>query len=125
MGHPRRPPRGGEGRRPCGRLRRRERHGGEAGARGGVCGIVHGRRRRGALGIDARQLRRVGPEHVGQHVREILEQVKAIGHLAGRGCPEACRFGVDLRAIPDEHLYPRMGLKLRCDSGDLPIGKEG
>jgi hypothetical protein len=35
-------------------------------------------------GIDARQRRGVGPEHVGQYVREILRQVRPIRHLAGR-----------------------------------------
>ncbi len=42
-GHPLRPPRGGERRRPCGRLLRRERHGGEAGAGGRVGGIMQRR----------------------------------------------------------------------------------
>ena len=36
VGHPLGPPRGGEGRGPCGRLRGRERHGGEVGAGGRV-----------------------------------------------------------------------------------------
>jgi hypothetical protein len=63
------------------------------------------------LGIDARQLRGVGPEHVGQDVREILQQMETVGHLTGRGRPEARRFGIGLRAIPDDHLDPRMGLK--------------
>jgi hypothetical protein len=62
LGHPLGPPRGGEGRDPCGRLRGGERHGGEVRDRCSVFGIVHGRRRTGVLGIDQRQLRGVSPE---------------------------------------------------------------
>jgi hypothetical protein len=66
------PPRGGAGHCPCGWLLGREQHGGATGGRGWAGGIVHGCWCRDVLGIDARQLWGVGPEDVGQHVREIL-----------------------------------------------------
>jgi hypothetical protein len=103
-GHPLGTPTGGEGRRPCGRRRRRERHGRDTRGCGWAGRIVHGRWGREALGIDARQLGGVGSEHVGQHVREIVQQVKPVRHLAGRGRPGAGRFRVRLRPIPHEYF---------------------
>ena len=91
----------------------------------GSVGIVHRCWRTGVLGIDTRQLRGVGPEHVGQHVREILQQMKAIRHLAGRGRPEARRFRVRLRPIPHEDLDPGMGLQPLGHGRGLPIGEQG
>ena len=79
----------------------------------------------GGLGIDTRQLRGVGPEHVGQHVREILQQVKPIRHLAGRGRPEARRFRIGLRPIPHEHLDPGMGLQPLGHGRGFPVGEQG
>jgi hypothetical protein len=116
-GHPLGSPRGGERQCPGGRLRGRERHGAEAGPEGRGGGIVHGRRRTGMLGSDACQLRGVGPEHV----REVLQQVKPIGDLAGRGRPEARRFRIGLGPIPHEHLDPGMGLKPLGDSSGYGI----
>ena len=124
-GHPLGPPGGGEGYCPCGWLRGRERHGGKGGDGGGVCGIVHGRRRTGMLGSDACQLRGVSSEHVGQHVREILQQMKPIRHLAGRGSPGARRFRVGPRAIPPEALDAGRRLPPLGDGGGLPIGEQG
>ena len=84
------------------------------------------RRGRGdALGIDTRQLGGVGPEHLGQHVREILQQMEPIRHLAGRGRPEARRFRICLRPIPDEHLDPGMGLQPLGHGRGFPIGEQG
>jgi hypothetical protein len=87
--------------------------------------IVHRRGRGDALGIDTRQLGSMRGEYLGQCVREILQQMKAVGHLAGRGSPGARRFRVCLRAIAHKDLKPGMGLKLLGDSGSLPIGEEG
>ena len=78
-----------------------------------------------ALGIDPRQLRGVGPEHVGQHVRQVVQQMEPIRHLAGRGCPEARRFRIGLRPIPDDHLDPGMGLQPLGHGRGFPVGEEG
>jgi hypothetical protein len=72
---------------------------------------VYGQRRMSVLGIDARQLRGVDPKHEGQYVREILQQMKPIRHLTRRGRPEARRFRVCLRTLPDEDLHPGMRLQ--------------
>jgi hypothetical protein len=77
------------------------------------------------LGIDPGELRGVGPEHVGQHVRQILQQVKAVGHLAGHGRPESCRFRIGLGPIPHEDFNPGMRLKPRSDRRGLSVGEEG
>ena len=53
----------------------------------------------------------VSPKHVGQHVRQILQQMKPIGHLADRGRPRAGGFRIRLGAIPDKHLDPGMRLQ--------------
>jgi hypothetical protein len=76
-------------------------------------------------GIDARQLRGVGLEHVGQYVREILQQVKPIRHLAGRGRPKARGFRVCLGTIPHEDLNPGMCLQPLGDSRGFPIREHG
>lgn len=123
--HPLRPPRGGEGRRPWGRLRGRERHSGDAEASGSRGGIVQRRGRGGGLGIDPRELRSVSPEYVGQHVCKILQQVEPIGHLEGLGCPEARRFRIGLGAIPHDYLDPGMSLKPLGDGRGLPVGEQG
>jgi hypothetical protein len=77
------------------------------------------------LGSDARQLRGVGPEHVGQPVRKILQQMKAVGHLAGRGRTEACRFRIRLSPIPHEDFNPGMCPQPLGDGRGFPIGEEG
>lgn len=79
----------------------------------------------GGPGIDTRQLWGVGPEHVGQHVCEIVSQVQPIRHLAGRGCPKARRFRIGLGPIPHDHLDPGMGLKPLGDRDSLPIREQG
>jgi hypothetical protein len=61
-------------------------------------------------------------EHVGQHVREILQQMKAVGHLAGGGRPEARRFRIRLRPISDDHLAPGMGLQPLRHGRGLSVG---
>jgi hypothetical protein len=78
-----------------------------------------------ALGTDARQLWGVDPEHVGQHVRQILQQMKAIRHLAGRGRPKARRFRVGLRAVPHEDLHPGMGLQPLGHGRGFAVGEQG
>ena len=103
----------------------RERHGAEAGAGGRVSGIVQRRGHASALGIDKRQLRGMSPEHVGQYVREILQQVKPIRHLAGLGSPGSRRFRVRLRAIPYNDLHLGMRQKPLRYGGSLPIRKHG
>ena len=75
------------------------------------------------LGIDERQLRGVRPEDVDQHVREIVQQMKAVGHLAGHGRSKACRFRVGFSPIAHKDLNPGMSLKPLGDSGGLPIGE--
>jgi hypothetical protein len=81
-------PLAGQSCRRGGRRWRGERHRGGAGV-GGRGGRVVQRRGHGdALGMDPRQLRSVGPEHVGQHIRQIVQQMKAVGHLAGDGRPQ-------------------------------------
>ena len=75
--------------------------------------------------MNARQLGGMDSEHVGQHAREILQQMEAVGHLAGGGRPEARRFRIRLRPIPDDHLDPGMGLQpLRYGRG-LSVGQQG
>jgi hypothetical protein len=86
---------------------------------------VHGCWGRDMLGIDARQLGGVAPEHVGQHVREILPQVKPIRHLTHHGSPEARPFRIYLGTIPHEHLDPGMRLQPLRHGGGLPVGKQG
>ena len=76
------------------------------------------------LGIDPRELRSVGPEHVGQHIRQIVQQMKAVGHLAGGGRPQAGGFRIRLRPIPDDHLDPRMGLQPLGHGRGFPVGEE-
>jgi hypothetical protein len=124
-GHPRRGPRGGEGRGVGGGLWGREGHGGTAGGGGRVGGIGHRCWCRKVLGMTARHRRGVSPAPVGQHVRAILPQRATVGHLTGRGCPEARRFGRGLRAIPDGHLDARMGLQPRRHSRGLAVGAPG
>jgi hypothetical protein len=77
------------------------------------------------LGIDARQLRGVGPKHEGQYVREILQQMKPVRHLTRRGRPEARRFRVCLRTLPDEDLHPGMRLQALGHCSGLPIREQG
>jgi hypothetical protein len=77
------------------------------------------------LGLDQRQLRSVGPEHVRQHIGEIVQQVKSICYLAGRRSPKARRFRVRLRTIPYEDLDPVMGFKPLGDGAGLSIGEQG
>jgi hypothetical protein len=77
------------------------------------------------LSRELRQFARVGGEHLGQRVGQILQQMKAVGHLARRGRAEARRFRVGLRAIPHEDLHPRVGLKPRGDRGGFPVGEQG
>ena len=99
--------------------------------RGGLGGarrtarIMHRRGRGDAWGMDPRQLRSMCRKHLGQDVREIVQQMKAVGHLAGRGCPGARGFGVGLRTIAHHDFNPGLGLKPCGDSGGFPIGEEG
>jgi hypothetical protein len=77
------------------------------------------------LRIDERQLGGVGPEDVGQHVREILPQMQPIRHLARLGRPEARRFRVYLGPIPYKDLDPGMRLKPLGDRRGFPVGEQG
>ena len=78
-----------------------------------------------ALSIDPRQRRGVRPEHVGQHVGEMVQQVEPIRHLEGRGCSQAGRFRIHLRPIPHEDFYSRMGLKPLGHGRGFPVGEQG
>jgi hypothetical protein len=102
-----------------GRVARRRR---EAG--GKVCGSVHGRRRMGTRGIDARQLGGMDPEDVRQHGREMRPQVEAIGPWARHGSPEACPLCRRLGPIPHEPLTPGMRLPPPGDGAGLAIGEQ-
>jgi hypothetical protein len=79
----------------------------------------------GAWGMDPRQLGGMGGEDLGQRVGQILQQMKAVGHLAGGGRPEACRFRVGLRAVPHDHLDPGMCLKPPGHRRGFPVGEQG
>jgi hypothetical protein len=122
VGPPLGPPLAGQSCRRGGRLWRGERH---RGWLRGCCRtgrIVH-RCGRDVWGIDPRQLRSVGGEHLGQYVRKIVQQMEPIRHLAGRGRPEACRFRVRLRPIPYVHLAPGMRLQPLGHGRGLPVGE--
>jgi hypothetical protein len=66
----------------------------------------------------------MGGEDLGQRVRQILQQMKAVGHLAGRGSAQARGFRIRLRPIPHEDLNPRMRLQPMRDSSSLAIGEQ-
>jgi hypothetical protein len=83
---------------------------------------VHWRRCSDVPGIDERQLGGVYREYLGQHVGEILQQLKPIHHLARRGRPSAGASGVCPRAIPQEYLDPGMRLKPLCQSSGVSSG---
>jgi len=53
----------------------------------------------------------------------MLQQMKPIRHLAGRGRPEARRFRIRLRAIPHEDFNPGLGLQPVRDGGGLSVGE--
>jgi hypothetical protein len=84
---------------------------------------VHRRGPTDVLGMEERQLGGVRPEHVGQHVREVLQQMEAVGYLAGRGRPKACGFCIRLSPIPYEHLDPGVCPQPLCDGAGLSIGE--
>lgn len=77
------------------------------------------------MGMDPRQLGRVGGEHLGQHVGQIVQQGEPIRHLAGSGRPQVGRFRIRLRPIPDIHLNPGMGLQPLRHGRDFSVGKQG
>jgi hypothetical protein len=125
VGPPSRPPLAGQARRRGGRRLRGERH---RGWRWGCCRtgrIVHRCGGGHALGLERRQFGRVGGEDLGQRVGQILQPMEAVGHLARRGRPCACRFRIHLRAVPHDHLDPGMGLQPLRYGGGLPIREEG
>lgn len=64
-------------------------------------------------------------EDFGHHGGQVLQQMQAVGHLARRGSPGACRFRVRLCAIPHEDLHPGMRLQPVRDRGGLSVGEEG
>jgi hypothetical protein len=86
---------------------------------------VHRREHGDASGIDTRQLGRIGGEDFGQHGGQILQQMKAVGHLARRGRPHARRFRVRLCPIPYVHLDPRVCLQPLRHGRGFPVGEEG
>jgi hypothetical protein len=77
-----------------------------------------------ALGLELREFGRVGGEGLGQRVGQILQQMKAVGHLARRGRPCACRFLIHRCVVPHDHLDPGMGLQPLRHGGGLPIREE-
>jgi hypothetical protein len=119
------PPLAGQACRCGGRLGRGERH---RDWLWGYCRtgrIVHWRGRGDVWGINTRQQGSVGGEHLGQHVRQMVQQMESIRHLAGCGCPKACRFRIGLRPIPYEPLAPGMGLQPLRHGRGFPVGEQG
>jgi hypothetical protein len=86
---------------------------------------MHRRGRGDAWGIDRRQLGSMGGEHLDQDVREIVQEMEAVGHLAGRRRPQAGGFRIRLRAIPHDHLDPGMGLQPLRHGRGFPVGEQG
>jgi hypothetical protein len=125
MGPPSGAPRAGQACRRRGRLWRGERDRGGRGSCRRPGRLVHRRRRTGLLGSEARSLGGVCPADGGQHVRELLQHMNPLRHVARRGRPEAGRFRVRLGPVPDQDLAPRRRLKPRGDSRDFPVGQQG
>jgi hypothetical protein len=125
MGPPSGPSLAGQACRRGGRLGRGEWHRGEAGAGGRVGGVVQRRGHGAALGIDPRELWGLSPAHVGQHLRQMVPPRKAVCHLAGRGCPEARRLRLCLRALPHNHRDAGMGRKPLRHARGLATGEAG
>jgi hypothetical protein len=119
------PPSGGEGRGPCGRRRGRAWHRGEARNRGGVCGIVHGRRRTGRPGTDTRPLGGIGPEDAGEHGRERRQPGPPLRHRARPGRPAARPLCGPRCTLPHEPLHPGLRLQPRRHGSGLPVGGQG
>jgi hypothetical protein len=63
-------------------------------------------------------------EDLGQHVGQMLQQMKAVGHLARHGSPEARRFRIRLCPIPHEDLHPGMRLQPLGYGGGLSVGEQ-
>jgi hypothetical protein len=74
--------------------------------------------------MDPRQLGGMGGEDLGQRVGQLLQEMEAVGHLAGRGCPEAGGFGIGLRPIPDDRLDPGMRLKPPGHGRGFSVGEQ-
>jgi hypothetical protein len=83
------------------------------------------RGRGGALGRELRQFGRMGGEHLGQCVGQILQQMEAVRHLAGRGRPEAGGFRIRLGPIAYNDLHSGMRLQPPGDGAGLAIGEQG
>ena len=65
------------------------------------------RQRHGLLvhqGIDRVECLAVGAEHLVQRLPEILQQMKAVGHLDRCGCPLPRALDIGRRTIPRDHL---------------------
>jgi hypothetical protein len=45
-------------------------------------------------------------EDLVEHLRQVLQHMKAVGHLDSRGCAVARAFGISLRPIARDHLHP-------------------
>ena len=74
-----------------------------------LIGQRHGlRAQRGIDGIEDLLMRE---EHLVQGFTEILEQMKAVRNLGRSGCSVPCALGIGARAVPGNHLDPRMGLE--------------
>jgi hypothetical protein len=58
-----------------------------------------------------------------QRVREILEQMPAIGHLLGLRCSHSSAFRVSTGAISANDFYPWMTAKPICTGFREPIGQ--
>jgi len=64
-------------------------------------------------------------EHLMQRFREVLQQVKAICHLGGRGCTLASALGIRARPIPRNDLHPWVLPQPLCDRLGGPLREQG
>ena len=118
-------PLAGQACRGGGRLGWSERHRGWLGGCRWTGRIVHWCVVGHGLGRELRQCGRVGGKHLGEHVRQVVQQMEPIRHLAGCGRPEAGGFRVRLRPIPNEDVHPGMHLQPPGDGRGFAIGQQG
>ena len=103
------------------------------GGGGGLCGWWHGHGHRplgqwhellAPQGIDGIQDLLMGHEHVVQSFSEILQQMKAVRDLGGRGSPLPSAVSIGARPIACNHLDPRMLSEPVRDGLGCPIREQ-
>jgi hypothetical protein len=90
----------------------------------GHCGIIEWRGEFLLLGHDPLQFPRMLLKDVEERLREILEQVKAIGDLHRLGGPRTSALGVRLKPIPADDCHPGMGLQPARQGSRLAIREQ-